>query len=64
LIFLAADEPRAAEIARALAAAAPDVTVAFCPGSDALPGRVGAAIARQCRPACGGAQAGAAGTDG
>lgn len=38
LIFLAADEPRASEVARALAVAAPDACVLLCPGSDALPG--------------------------
>ncbi|MCD2324312.1 DEAD/DEAH box helicase [Sphingomonas sp. IC-56] len=38
IIFLAPDEPRAAAIERALAAAVPDVAVIFAPGSDALPG--------------------------
>lgn len=33
-----ASEPRAAALADALRAAAPDATVLFCPGSDALPG--------------------------
>jgi len=38
LVFAATDEPRGEGIARALAVAAPDATVLFCPGSDALPG--------------------------
>ena len=38
LIHAAADEPTALGVARALAAAAPDALVVFCPGSDALPG--------------------------
>jgi transcription-repair coupling factor (superfamily II helicase) len=38
LVFLAADEVRAAEVARAIRAAAPETDVLFCPGSDALPG--------------------------
>jgi transcription-repair coupling factor (superfamily II helicase) len=38
LFFAAADEPRAAAIARALAAAVPGATILFCPGTDALPG--------------------------
>ena len=38
LVFVAADESAAADIARALAAGAPDALVVFCPGSDALPG--------------------------
>lgn len=37
-IFLAADEPRAIEIVRALEGGAPEALVLFCPGSDALPG--------------------------
>jgi transcription-repair coupling factor (superfamily II helicase) len=38
LLFAAADEARALVVARALAALVPDAVVAFCPGSDALPG--------------------------
>jgi transcription-repair coupling factor (superfamily II helicase) len=38
VIYLARDEPHGAEMARALAAGAPDATIVFCPGSDALPG--------------------------
>ncbi len=38
LLFAAVDETRAAGVARALAAASPDVAVLLCPGSDALPG--------------------------
>jgi transcription-repair coupling factor (superfamily II helicase) len=38
LLFAAADEPRAAGVAHALARASPDAAVLFCPGSDALPG--------------------------
>ena len=38
LIFAAGDEPRAAAIAHALAAAVPAAGIVFCPGSDALPG--------------------------
>lgn len=38
VIFIAADEPRAAEVARALERGAPDNLVLFCPGTDALPG--------------------------
>lgn len=38
LIFVAADEPRAREIAQAMAAACGEHCVVFCPGSDALPG--------------------------
>lgn len=38
LLFAAADEPRAAGVAHALAAAVPDAIVLLCPGSDALPG--------------------------
>lgn len=38
LLFAAADEPRAAGVARALAAASPGAAVLLCPGSDALPG--------------------------
>jgi transcription-repair coupling factor (superfamily II helicase) len=38
VVFLAADEARAGEVARALAVARPDASVLFCPGSDALPG--------------------------
>jgi len=38
LIFAAADEPHAIAVAQALDCAAPDATVVFCPGSDALPG--------------------------
>jgi transcription-repair coupling factor (superfamily II helicase) len=37
-VFIAADETRAAEAARILAAAAPDAAVVHCPASDALPG--------------------------
>ena len=38
VIFIAADEPRALEIVRALQGGAPEAGVVFCPGSDALPG--------------------------
>ena len=38
VVFLAADDARAAAVSRALAAAAPDAAVIHCPGSDALPG--------------------------
>jgi transcription-repair coupling factor (superfamily II helicase) len=38
VIFLADNEPRAIEIAQALAHGAPDCLVVYCPGSDALPG--------------------------
>ncbi len=38
IIHIAADEVRAAAIARALAAAVPEAVIACCPGSDALPG--------------------------
>ena len=38
LLFAAGDESRAAGVAHALAAAAPDAAVLLCPGSDALPG--------------------------
>ncbi|MET1754513.1 helicase-related protein [Novosphingobium sp. RD2P27] len=38
VIFIARDEPRAVEVAKALAAGAPDDLVLYCPGSDALPG--------------------------
>ncbi|PZQ58029.1 MAG: DEAD/DEAH box helicase [Sphingomonas taxi] len=38
LIAAAVDEVRALALTHALAAAAPDATVIFCPGSDALPG--------------------------
>ncbi|KTT70214.1 TRCF domain-containing protein [Sphingomonas endophytica] len=38
LIAAMVDEVRAAMVAQALAAAAPDATVILCPGSDALPG--------------------------
>jgi len=38
LLFAAADEPHGIAVAQALEAAAPDATVVFCPGSDALPG--------------------------
>jgi transcription-repair coupling factor (superfamily II helicase) len=38
LIYIARDEIRGAEIAKGLAAIARDSEVAFCPGSDALPG--------------------------
>ena len=38
VIVIAADEAAGTEIAQALAAGAPDATVLFCPGSDALPG--------------------------
>jgi len=38
LVFLARDEPRAAEAARALKAGAPDALVLLCPASDTLPG--------------------------
>ena len=38
IFFVARDELRGAELASALAAAAPEAVVAFCPGSDALPG--------------------------
>lgn len=38
IIFIARDTVRARTIASALTAGAPDTTVVFCPGSDALPG--------------------------
>ncbi|MFC7537372.1 TRCF domain-containing protein [Sphingomonas sp. GCM10030256] len=38
VIVLAADEPRALELARALQGGAPDVLVVLCPASDSLPG--------------------------
>jgi transcription-repair coupling factor (superfamily II helicase) len=38
LIYLAKDEARAAEIARAVTSGAPEAIVLFCPSSDALPG--------------------------
>jgi transcription-repair coupling factor (superfamily II helicase) len=38
LIFLASDEPRALEIVHALEGGAPESSILFCPGSDALPG--------------------------
>ena len=38
IFFVARDEVRGAELASALASAAPEAVVAFCPGSDALPG--------------------------
>ena len=38
VLHAAADEAEAARVARALAAAAPEALVLFCPGSDALPG--------------------------
>ncbi|WP_235425365.1 helicase-related protein [Croceibacterium mercuriale] len=38
LLVITRDDPDAAELARALAAGAPDAVVVFCPGSDALPG--------------------------
>lgn len=38
VIYIARDEVRAAEIAKALSQMAPEERVAFCPGSDALPG--------------------------
>ncbi len=38
ILYAVADEPRAIALARALAVAAPDAEVLFCPGSDALPG--------------------------
>jgi len=38
IVYVARDEARGMEIARSLAAIAPDREVAFCPGSDSLPG--------------------------
>jgi transcription-repair coupling factor (superfamily II helicase) len=38
VIFVAADEPRAVEVTRAVQHGVPDALVLFCPGSDALPG--------------------------
>ena len=38
ILFLAADEPRALELVRALEGGAGDALVLFCPASDALPG--------------------------
>jgi transcription-repair coupling factor (superfamily II helicase) len=38
VLFLAADEPRALEVAHAVGGGAPDASVLFCPASDALPG--------------------------
>jgi transcription-repair coupling factor (superfamily II helicase) len=38
ILYAVADEPRAIALARALAIAAPQAEVLFCPGSDALPG--------------------------
>ena len=39
LIYLAADEPRALEVVRALNGAAGDALVVYCPSSDSLPNR-------------------------
>ena len=38
LLYVAADEPRAQAIAKAVAIASPEAQVLFCPGNDALPG--------------------------
>ncbi len=38
LVFLAADESRAEEVARAMQSAEPGACIVFCPGSDSLPG--------------------------
>ena len=43
VLHAAADKAEAARVARALAEAAPEATVLFCPGSDALPGDEAAA---------------------
>ena len=38
VVYLAADEPRAAEVVRALEGGAGEAAVVYCPPSDALPG--------------------------